>query len=373
MSDPAYDPNSPHNPRPYVVNTQPNAPLRIMIEQAPTRGFARLFRWLLMPILVLSLLMNMEYLSSKHVLENDGEDVQEKYFSQKRDGHDKVAILTIEGTILHSDGFVKKQIEHALKDKDLKALVVRVDSPGGTVTGSDYIYHHLKKLIADKKIPMVVSMGGIAASGGYYVAMAAGDKEQTIYAEPTTWTGSIGVIIPHYDVSKLLEHWDIADDSISSHPLKQMGSFTHQVSKEERDEERAILKGLVDDSFGRFKEIVLASRPALRNNADWQAEVFTGRIFAADQAKANGLVDELGYVEDAIDRAIQLAGLSKEHVRVVKYSKPSSVFDQLTGGSASESASRSGLAKADLAALFDMLAPRAFYLCSWAPALGGRE
>ena len=242
-----------------------------------------------------------------------------------------MAIIEVAGTILHSDGFIKHQIDQVAKDKDVKAVVVRIDSPGGTVTGSDYLYHHLQEMLRERKLPVVVSMGGIAASGGYYVAMAAGDK-QTIYAEPTTWTGSIGVIIPHYDLSGLLERFDVSDDSISSDPMKQMGSLTRKWPKEEREKELAIMQGLVDDSFARFKQIVLDSRAPLRNNPDWQTEVFTGRIFAADQAKAHGLVDELGYLEDAIDRVISLAGLSRQHVEVVKYVKPAGLLDQLVMG-----------------------------------------
>ncbi len=249
----------PAGPTPVVLSG--DRPVRIILEQGPARGLARFGRWFLGLVLGLSLLMNFETIAKQQSLDGD-EEVREKYHSLDKDAEDKVAIIEIEGTIMHGDGFIKKQIDRARKDKKVKAIVLRVDSPGGTVTGSDYIYHHLKEMLAERKIPMVVSMGGIAASGGYYVSMAAGDKEHSIFAEPTTWTGSIGVIIPHYDVSKLLEKWDIADDSISSHPLKQMGSITHQVSKEELEKEREILKGLVDDSFARFKEIVLASRPA---------------------------------------------------------------------------------------------------------------
>src|SRR5262249_41128055 len=135
--------------------------------------------------------------------------IEERYFSHSETAQQKVAIITIEGTILHSDGFAKWQIDQVAKDPDVKAVVVRVDSPGGTVTGSDYLYHHLKMLRDGehngRKVPLVVSMGGIAASGGYYLSMAAGDVPDTIFAERTTWTGSIGVIIPHFSVADLLE------------------------------------------------------------------------------------------------------------------------------------------------------------------------
>ncbi len=123
---------------------------------------------------------------------------------------------------MEGDGFVKRQIDRVRKDAQVKAVVVRIDSPGGTVTGSDYIYHHLKKLREDRSLPLVVSMGSIAASGGYYIAMAVGDQEKSIFAEPTTTTGSIGVIVPHYDLSGLMARYDVRDDSISSHPRKQI-------------------------------------------------------------------------------------------------------------------------------------------------------
>ena len=152
-----------------------------------------------------------------------GQGIQEKYFSHARYGSNKVAILHVEGVILDGEGLVKREIERAAKDDSVKAVVLRVDSPGGTVSGSDYIYHHLTKL-AEKK-PIVVSMGSVAASGGYYVSMAVGSNPNTIFAEPTTWTGSIGVIIPHYDATGLMEKVGIKSDSIASHPLKGMGSF----------------------------------------------------------------------------------------------------------------------------------------------------
>ena len=190
-----------------------------------------------------------------------------RWHSLSKTATDKIAIITVEGTILGDEGFVKKQIDQVRDDDHVKAVVLRVDSPGGTVTGSDYIYHHLKKLAEDKQIPLVVSMGSIAASGGYYVAMAVGDTENTIFAEPTTWTGSIGVIIPHYDISGLLEKWDVKDDSIASNPLKMMGSPTRKFPEPIRAEEQQILQGLVDSSFDGFKEIVLASRPALREQS----------------------------------------------------------------------------------------------------------
>ena len=109
---------------------------------------------------------------------------------------------------------------------NLKALVVRINSPGGSISGSDYIYHHLRELNEKTQIPIVVSMGALAASGGYYASMAVGGTRDTIFAEPTTWTGSIGVIIPHYNIAGLMKEVGVVEDSIASHRLKEMGSLT---------------------------------------------------------------------------------------------------------------------------------------------------
>jgi protease IV len=339
-----------------LVESASRGPIRVVIQQPRYAWIGGVLKWALLIVLVLVVIgMFME----------DSSPVVEQWHSLSKRATDKIAIIDIEGTIFGNEGFVKDQIDRVRDDDDVKAVVVRVDSPGGTVTGSDYIYHHLKKLAHDKEIPLVISMGGIAASGGYYVAMAAGDVENTIYAEPTTWTGSIGVIIPHYNVAKLLERWDIEDDSIASNPLKMMGSPTRAFPEPIRAEEQEILKGLVESSFDSFKEIVLASRPALRESKDKQEVVFTGRIFTAKQAQANLLVDRLGFIEDAIDRAIELASLDKENVQVVRYQRRAGAMELLLFGPQSRKPA------IDLSSLVEMTVPKAYYLCTWMPALAG--
>jgi protease-4 len=328
-------------------------------------------RRLLWSALLISIFFNLSLFGRlQNYLQPEGE-VREKYHSLSETATNKVAIVTLEGTIMAEDNFLKKQLDAVRRDDHVKAIVLRIDSPGGTVTGSDYLYHHLTKLTAEKKIPLVVSMGAIAASGGYYVAMAAGPNPKTIYAEPSCWTGSIGVIIPHYDISALLAKWDVRDDSIASHPLKQMGSPTAHLAEPYRTEEREILKQLVDSTFDRFKQIVLDSRPELKADAASQEVVFTGRIFTAGEAKQQHLVDELGFVEDAITRAVELAHLTPETARVVKYHKPVGLLDQLLVGSQERSsrfAVGGNLSPSSLATLFDLAAPRAYYLCTMLPA-----
>jgi protease-4 len=187
-----------------------------------------------------------------------------------------------------------------------------------------------------------------------------GGGEKVICAGPAAWSGSIGVIIPHYDLSGLLGEWNIKDDSIASGPLKQMGSLTRPMT----DQERKLLQTLVDQSFERFKEIVLSGRPKLKDNPQALAAVTTGQIFTAEQALEHGLVDELGFIEEAIERAAELAGHSTDELRCVQYREPRSFADELMGASAPTS--RPGV---DLAGLVDLATPRAYYLWTWLPAI----
>lgn len=292
--------------------------------------------------------------------------IQERFHSRSKTATDKVAVINVRGLISSGEGFAKRQIDRVRKDEKIKAVVLRVDSPGGTISGSDYIYHHLRKLKQDRKIPIVVSMGSMAASGGYYVAMAVGDDPQTIYAEPTTTTGSIGVIIPHYDVSGLLDRFDVKDDSIVSHPRKKMLSMTRPISSDDRQ----VLENYLQEAFTRFKDVVKSGRPAFREAPEKLDELATGEIFTANQAKQSGLVDEVGFVEDAIDRAIAMADLDKEKVRVVTYRAPLTLMDAFT-------AARAPDVRFDVDSLLELTVPKAYYLVSSMPPLvsthGNRE
>jgi protease-4 len=286
--------------------------------------------------------------------------IQEKYHSGEKYASDKVAIISVTGTILDGSGFVKNQIDRIREDEDVKAIVVRVVSPGGTITGSDYILHHLSKLRDEKQVPLVVSMGSIAASGGYYVAMAVGDQEKSIYAEPTTTTGSIGVIIPHYDLTGLLERLDVADSSLATHPNKQMLSMTRPMT----DEQRKILEAYLDAAFVRFKDRIKQGRPIFRKDPSALDQLATGEVFTADQAKKYGLIDEIGFVEDAIDRVMDLAKLKKSKTRVVQYERPASLLNLPWLAEA-----QVGRARLDLAAWFDRNVPQAYYLATTLPPL----
>jgi protease IV len=210
-------------------------------------------------------------------------------------------------------------------------------------------------------------MGSIAASGGYYIAMAVGDQERSVFAEPATTTGSIGVIVPHYNLSGLLARFDILDDSVASHPRKQILSPTRPMS----DEDRQIIEAYVADSFERFKEIVKSGRPLLRRPDEKSdlsdpatgRDLATGEIFTATQAKQYGLIDEIGFLEQAIERAIELAGLDERNVRVIHYKQPPTLLSLLGFAQARDPA-------VSLEAMLEWSVPRAYYLAAL-PPLGG--
>lgn len=333
-------------------------PTRVILEQASPWGrWSTRLAWIIAGVAVLSAIGSAGAFSQ--YFQRDAR-VVEKYHSLSKIAGTKVAIVSVTGAILGGDGFVRSQLDQIEEDDSVKAIVLRVDSPGGTVSGSDEIHHRLAKLAEKRNLPVVVSMGGIAASGGYYVAMANRAADDVIYAEPATLTGSIGVIIPHFDISQALRKYDVRDDSIASGPLKEMLSPTKDRTPELAEKERKLLQELVDDMYRRFKEIVKAGRPKLDDAAI--EKVATGQIFTARQALEAGLVDRIGFLEDAIARAVELAGLTDATARVVKYTKPKGLLDEVLGGAVPGS-------RVDLAGIAELTTPRGWYLCSWLPAL----
>src|SRR5690606_36628635 len=180
--------------------------------------------------------------------------------------------------------------------------------------------------------------------------------------ERATITGSIGVIIPHYDISGLLESWNIRDDSIASHELNDMGSLTKPMT----EEERALFQNLVDQMLADFKERVKEGRPMFRDKPEDLDAVATGQIFTAKQAKELRLIDRIGFTEDAVARAAELAKVEPKKVRVVEYRQPPSALGSLLG---STPAGQSPPVRLDMASLVDMATPRAYYLCTWLPAI----
>jgi protease-4 len=204
---------------------------------------------------------------------------------------------------------VREQLDRARKDSSVRAVMLRINSPGGTVTASDMIYQELVRFKKDRDVPVVAHFMGVAASGGYYVAMAADE----LIAQPTGVTGSIGVIFVGVNVSGLMKKFGVEDQTLTAGAQKDAGSWLRPM----KPDERAHLQSVLDDMHERFKQVVAAGRPALdRARID---ELADGRIYSS-QAKANGLVDSLGDLEDTVAAAQRRAGLAT--ARVVIYHRP---------------------------------------------------
>jgi protease-4 len=342
----------------------PQPTTRVILEQGG--GWSRWSTRIAWTVAGVSLLVALgSAAANARYFQNDA-SLSEHHHSLSRTAPAKVAIVDVTGAIMGGNGFARAQLDRVKDDAAVRAIVLRVDSPGGTVSGSDELHYRLAEIARERDLPVVVSMGAIAASGGYYVAMANGGRDDVIFAEPATLTGSIGVIIPHFDVSKLMKRFDIEDDSIASGPLKEMLSPTKERTPELAERERAILQALVDEMFARFKQIVKQGRPKLDD--EMLARVATGQIFTAQQALDGGLVDRIGFLEDAVDRAVELAGLTATTARVVRYSRPRGLVQTLLDGGLAAESRRPPLGGA-LEAFADWTTPRAWYLCSWWPAL----
>jgi len=204
---------------------------------------------------------------------------------------------------------VREELKKAQKDPKIKALVLRINSPGGTVTASDIIFRELEEFRKATGVPVIASMMDVAASGGYYVALAA----DTIVAHPTTVTGSIGVIMISLNAEGLMQKVGLAANTIKSAEHKDMGSPFRALTPQER----AIFQSVIDDLQRQFVAKVVERRKLAPAAA---AALADGRIYTAEQALAHRLIDRIGYVADAVDVARQAARL--DEAKVVIYKRP---------------------------------------------------
>lgn len=232
---------------------------------------------------------------------------------------EKVALVKIEGPIFNSTAILE-ELKKYRKDSSVKAVVLRIESPGGGVAPSQEIYEEVRKLSKTK--PVVVSMGAVAASGGYYISSAA----TKIYANPGTITGSIGVIMEIPNLKGLLDKVGIKTEVIKSGKHKDLASVFRGIG----EEERKILQRVLDDVHQQFIEAVAEGRGLPYEKV---REIADGRIFTGRQAKELGLVDNLGNLQDAIMEAARLGGIKGEP-RVVTKKERISFFDLLTGKTA---------------------------------------
>jgi len=220
---------------------------------------------------------------------------------------EKIGVLPIDGPISESDTIVAQLVEFR-KDRRIKAIVLRVNSPGGGVGPSQEIFREIRKTLEAKKV--IASLGSVAASGGYYVAAAA----NKIVANPGTLSGSIGVIMEFVQVEELLKKIGVSVEVLKTGEFKDIGSFHRKLSERDRE----MIRTLVFDVQRQFVEAVAQGRGL---PVEKVREIADGRILSGAQCKDLGLVDQLGNFEDAVELAKSLTGIKGE-VTLVHPKKP---------------------------------------------------
>ncbi|OGL46983.1 MAG: signal peptidase, partial [Candidatus Schekmanbacteria bacterium RBG_16_38_10] len=233
------------------------------------------------------------------------EPLKEVFISGK--GNDKILMIDISGIISEAGGSgvsglfsnedmvasIKEQLEKAKEDNRIKAVILRINSPGGTVTASDIIYNEIKKFKEENDIKIISCMMDVGASGAYYIAMAS----DVVIAHPTALTGSIGVIFENFNVEGLFNKLGIKDASIKSGDKKDIGSPFRAITEEEKE----ILQEVNDNLYQRFFDVVYEGREEL--DRDDVKRLADGRIYSAEQALEEKLIDKIGYLDDAIEVA----------------------------------------------------------------------
>ena len=245
---------------------------------------------------------------------------------------------------------VREELQKAEKDDRVRALIVRINSPGGTITASDVLYHELLAFKERRKVPVIAAIMDVGASGGYYAALAA----DTIVANPTTVTGSIGVVMVTVNAQGLMEKIGVAPLAIKSGPMKDAGSPFRSLT----EPERAVFQSIIDEMYGRFVGLIVRARKLPEDRVRAAAD---GRVYTAEQALRLGLVDRIGYLEDVVALAKERASLTE--ARVVMYHRPKEYRANIYSATPVPSTAESTLAQ--FAAALGGGGPRFLYL--WWP------
>jgi protease-4 len=237
-------------------------------------------------------------------------------------GGEKVAVVELKDPIISSEEIVR-QVKRYRENRSIKAIVLRIESPGGGVAASQEIYEEVKKTRNTGK-PVVVSMGAVAASGGYYVSCGA----SRIVANPGTLTGSIGVIIHFMHFKELMKMIGVDETTIKTGKFKDSGS-PFRVTTEE---EKKYFSILIGDVYDQFVDVVVKERRLKREDVVRYAD---GRVFTGRQALEYGFIDTLGTMEDAVGIAAMMGDI-KGKPTVVKETKRKTLFEMLVGDAATD-------------------------------------
>ncbi|HVO23883.1 MAG TPA: signal peptide peptidase SppA [Candidatus Margulisiibacteriota bacterium] len=290
----------------------------------------------------------------EHVVEGEGRakilvvDISHVISDEERGG--TLGIAKEESVVAR----VTEELRQAGDDDRVQAVVLRINSPGGSVTASDTLYHVVRDFKAKKPVPVVAQLMDLGTSGAYYVALSTDE----IVAQPTTVTGSIGVIMFNVDLAGLLDKVGVKDRTLKAGTYKDIGSPLRPMTSAEKQ----ILQSVLDDMRGRFVQLVREGRP--QANAEMFSVVTDGRIITAGQALQAGLIDRIGYLDDAIGVAKQRAGLTE--ARVILYRRGNE-FSENIYSKAGTAPAQVNLINFDLSALASH-GPAFMYL--WQPQLG---
>ncbi len=360
-------PQTPYPPDPPVLSRAPSyAP---MPGARARRPFSFWFAILLLLMLLASLVANavlVAVIGASRGLDAAERKLEEQVVEAAGAADKKIVLLPLEGVITSDEtaslfgvtenlpAKIDAHLDQATLDRDVAAIVLAVNSPGGSVTASDKIWARIERFKADRPdVKVVAYFDEVSASGGYYVSAGA----HRIVAHPTCLTGSIGVIMSGYNVAELLTKLGVSPVVIKSSKsnLKDIMSSSRPMT----EEERAILQSIIDESYERFVDVIAKGRTGLSREAVVAAA--TGTVYTAAQAKAKGLVDELGDLDAACAAAKKLAGLAS--AQVVRYASPPGLLALLNGpGYRAGAPSGELVLRVDPLAAADALRPRLFYL-----------
>lgn len=330
------------------LHVQPAPPPR-----RPSKAW-QVFKWLLVlglaGVCIVSVLFNMILSAGVGSAGASGRQIIEQHVSGPSGirVRSKVAVVTVDSIIVGGEwagtaAWILAQLDYAAEDDKVKAVILDVNSPGGGITACDVIHRRIQELQA-QGITIVVLMRNMAASGGYYISAPA----DYIVAQPTTLTGSIGVILSTYNVEGLFEKIGVKAIVFKSGDKKDILSPYRPVSEDERQ----VLQEITDEMFERFREVVMKGRNLTEQEMDAAAD---GSIFTASRALDLNLIDEIGYFDDARKVALQAAGARAE---IVRYTEPPSLADVLFA----KGPSPLSRVEERLAALTETLQPGFYYL-----------
>ena len=279
---------------------------------------------------------------------------------------DKIVLIDVSGTLanapkreLFAEGenpvsLLMEQLDKARKDTRVKAAILRINSPGGTVVASELMHDEIMHFKKSGK-PIIAVMMDVAASGGYYIACACDD----IVAQPSTITGSIGVIMQMFDVSGIMRLIGVQSDAIISGEFKDAGSPLREMKAQERE----LFQQIVNEMYGRFVDVIVAGRP----NLD-EAQVRSlgdGRVYTARQALEHGLIDRIATMREVVELAKKRAG--SKAIRLVTYHRPQGYRPNYYAARPQPAGHTVNLINVDLPSLLTGTTPRFMYL--WVPGL----